>query len=369
MPKLSIASLRLPRMHVAQQGELSKAKVWTLRLLAIVCALVTGGIFLLCMGYNPFSVYGTLVQGALGTTAKQQATIKVMIPLCITALGVTLAFKMKFWNIGAEGQICMGAVCASYFAYYHNDMPQTMLIIVMAVAAIVGAGLWGLIPALFKVKFGTNETLFTLMLNYIVLYFIQYLREGPWRDTSMGGFASMPRYAKQARLPEVQIPFLASVHIGWIVMVALVVILYFYINHTKHGYELTVVGENMNTARYAGMPTKKIVLRTMFISAGICGLAGMLQVSGADKQLSDQIANGRGFTAISIAWLSRLSPFGIFLTSLLFAIMQNGSSVIQTQYRIPPAMADILQGIILFFVLGGEFFVRYKLAFHKEEQL
>lgn len=361
--------LKLPRTHIQQRGELKRLKTLSFRLAAIFGGLLTGGLFLALMGHNPFSVYATLVQGALGTVSMQKETIKMMIPLCITALGIALAFKMRFWNIGAEGQICVGAICASYFAYFHSDMPQWALIIAMGVAAFIGAGLWGLIPTFFKVRFNTNETLFTLMLNYIILYVIQYLKEGPWRDSSMGGFASMPRFVKNARLPEVPIPFVGGVYIGWIVMLVLVAVLYVYLKHTKQGYELTVVGENMNTARYAGMPVNRIVLRTMLFSAGICGLAGMLQVAGPDRQLTEQIANGKGFTAISIAWLSQLSPVVIMVVSFLFAVMQKGSSVIQTQYNIPSAMADILQGIILFFVLGSEFFVRYRLAFHKEERL
>lgn len=365
---MSKTSLQIPRIHVVQLGEISKKKMLLLRVVAVFGAIVTGGLFLLIMGFDPFSVYGTLIQGALETPAMQKETIKIMIPLCITSLGVALAFKMKFWNIGAEGQICMGAICASYFAYFHSDLPQALLIVLMFLAAFAGAGIWGLIPAVFKVKFGTNETLFTLMLNYIVVYFIQFLKEGPWRDQSMGGTASMPRYAKVARLPEIPIPLIGNVHLGWVVMLALVVVLFFYIKHSKQGYEITVVGENMNTARYAGMPVNKIVLRTMLLSAGICGLAGMLQVAGADKQLSESIANGRGFTAVSIAWLSQLSPVVIMLVSFLFAVMQKGSSVMQTKFNIPSAMAEILQGIILFFVLGSEFFVRYKLAFWKEEK-
>jgi simple sugar transport system permease protein len=361
-------SVRLARLHIQQRGELTRVRTALYRAAAIAGALITGGVFLWTMGQNPFSVYATLIRGALGTVSMQKETIKMMIPLCVTSLGVALAFRMRFWNIGGEGQICVGAICASYFAYFHNTLPQWALILIMAAAAMAGAGLWGMIPALFKVRFGTNETLFTLMLNYIVLYFIQYLKEGPWRDGTMGGFASMPRFTANARLPEAPVPFVGGVHIGWIVMLALVSFLYIYIRHTKQGYELTVVGENMNTARYAGMPVNRIILRTMFISAALCGLAGMLQVAGPDRQLSEQIANGRGFTAISVAWLSRLSPAAVMAVSFLFAVMQKGSSVIQTQYNIPSAMADILQGIILFFVLGSEFFIRYRLAAYKEAE-
>lgn len=351
--------------HVAQRGELPSRQVWLYRLLAVLGALMMGGIFLWSLGYNPFRVYRTMLEGALGSTSMQKETIKLMIPLCLTTLGVALAFKMRFWNIGAEGQICAGAIAASYFAYFHADMPQWLLLSVMALAAILAGGLWGLIPAYFKTRFGTNETLFTLMLNYIVMHFITFLREGPWRNPE-GGFAATPRFPRQARLPELPFPGVGNVHIGWIIMLLAVIGLYVYLRYTRQGYELTVVGENIRTARYAGMPVTRIIMRTMIISAGLCGLVGMLQVAGPDRQLTDAVANGRGFTAVSIAWLSRLSPVGIMVVSFLFSVMEKGCSMMQTEYRIPSSMSDILQGIILFFVLGSEFFIQYRIAVRKE---
>ncbi len=351
----------LSGFHVTQRGELRPYKTWMYRLLAVLGALVTGGIFLICLGYAPLSVYGSMLKGALGSSGMQKETIKLMIPLCLTTLGVALAFKMRFWNIGAEGQICAGAVAASYFAYFHNYLPGYLLLPVMAAAAVIAGGLWGLIPAFFKTRFGTNETLFTLMLNYIVLYIITFLREGPWRNPE-GGFAAMPRFPKQARLPEVMFPGVGNVHIGWIIMLLAVVFLFVYLRHTKQGYELTVVGENEKTARYAGMPVRSIVMRTMFMSAGLCGLVGMLQVAGPDRQLTDAVANGRGFTAVSVAWLARLSPLGILVVSFLFSVLEKGCSMMQTEFRIPASMSDILQGIILFFVLGSEFFIQYRIA-------
>lgn len=361
MPK----QLPLSRLHIVQRGDLSAVQTWLYRLLAVLGALATGGLFLLALRFNPFEVYWTMLSGSLGSSSMQKETIKLMIPLCLATLGIVLAFKMKFWNIGGEGQICAGAIAASYFAYFHNGLPSPILLIVMALAAILAGGLWGLIPALFKTRFGTNETLFTLMLNYIILNFITYLREGPWRNPE-GGFAAMPRFTRQARLPELPIPGIGNVHIGWVVMLALVIFVFIYLRYTRQGYELTVVGENMNTARYAGMPVKKIMLRTMFLSAGICGLVGMLQVAGPDRQLTDAVANGRGFTAVSIAWLARLSPIGVMVVSFLFSVVQKGCSMMQTEYRIPASMSDILQGIILFFVLGSEFFIRYRIALRKE---
>lgn len=361
MPKAEL----LFSIHVVARGEIQKAKTWSYRASAILFALCMGGIFLWTLGHNPISIYTTMLKGALGTSGMQKETIKLTIPLALTSLGVLLAFKMRFWNIGAEGQFAMGAIAASYFAYYQNHLPSYVLLPLMGIAAIIFSGLWGLIPAWFKTRFGTNETLFTLMLNYIVFYFITYLREGPWRDPS-GGFAAMPRFPKQARLPDAFFPFVGSIHIGWIILLFVIVLLFVYLRYSKQGYEIAVVGENEKTARYAGMPVKQIVLRTMFISAAICGLAGMLQVAGPDRQLTDAVAGGRGFTAVSIAWLARLSPVGCLIVSFLFSVMQKGCSMMQTEYRIPASMSDILQGIILFCVLGAEFFLQYTLKKRKE---
>lgn len=353
-----------PLVHVVQRTSITPLQQMLIRLAAVVLALLTGAAFLLLLGHDPLVIYQTMVTGALGSKIALRETVKIAIPLCVTALGVTLAFKMRFWNIGAEGQICVGAIAGSFFAYtFGKSWPSWLLITAMLAAGILCGGLWGMIPAWFKTRFGTNETLFTLMMNYVALYFIQFLREGPWRDPSAMGFPIMARFEKAARLPKVM-----GIHIGWIIALALVALVFFYLRYTKQGYELTVVGENENTARYAGMPVKKIVLRTMFLSAAICGLAGVLQVSGADMQLTDSVAGGVGFTAIIVAWLARLSPLGILLTSVLFGVMEKGSGAIESAFKISPSMADVLQGIILFFVLGAEFFINYRLMFRSSRK-
>ena len=277
-----------PFVHVVQRAAIAPGKLVAIRLAAILLALVTGGIFLLFLNQNPLVIYQTMVTGAVGSTISLRETVKIAIPLCVSALGITLAFKMRFWNIGAEGQICVGAIAGSFFAYtFGASWPSQVLIPVMLVSGAIMGGLWGAIPAWFKTRFGTNETLFTLMMNYVAQYFIQFLREGPWRDPTAMGFPIMPRFEKAARLPK-----LLGIHVGWVIALVLVVLVFLYLRYTKQGYELTVVGENENTARYAGMPVKKIVLRTMFLSAAICGLAGVMQVSGADMQLTDSVAGG-----------------------------------------------------------------------------
>ena len=342
--------------HIIKRPGIASGRAVSYRVLAVILALCTGGLFLWLLGYNPISVYSTMMSGAFGTVTNVRETVKLCIPLCITALGITLAFKMHFWNIGAEGQICVGAIAASFFALNYAHLPSPLLYAIMALAAIVAGGLWGVIPAYFKARFDTNETLLTLMLNYVAIYFIQLLREGPWRDPA-SGFPKIPMFEKTAR-----IPLVFGVHAGWIVALILVAATWVYLRYAKQGYELTVVGENVNTARYAGMNVKKIILRTMFISAAICGLAGMLQATGADKTLTESVAGGRGFTAIIIAWLAQLSPVAILIVSVLFAALTKGSGTIQSIYNISPSASDVFQGIILFFVLGCEFFINYQIV-------
>ena len=349
-------------IRVIKTKEKSKKQQMMLRFVAFVLALCAGGLFLLILGNNPFAIYGTIISGAFRSEMAVQATVKIMIPLLITALGVTLAFKMRYWNIGGEGQLIMGGMFASYFALFHADWPGFVLFPVMFLAGILGGGIWALIPAFFKVRFGTNETLFTLMLNYIALYLVSWLQEGPWRDPGANGFPKIASFDKSAVLPK-----LFGVQIGWVIALVLVAILFVYLRYTKQGYEISVVGESRATANYAGMNVQKIILRTMFLSGAVAGIAGMVQVSGSDRTLSTGVAGGVGFTAIIVAWLARLNPISSMIIAFLFAVLEKGSSVVQSQYNLSTDCADVLQGIILFFVLGCEFFIRYKFVRDKKQ--
>ena len=346
-------------IRVVKRTEIPRKTAWIIRSAAVFLALITGGLFIWALGHNPIEAYKTLITGALGNKTALRETVKMSIPLCVTALGVTLAFKMRFWNIGGEGQICVGATAATYFALFHYDWPPYILFPVMVISSMVAGGLWGMIPALFKAKFGTNETLFTLMLNYVASYFIQYLRMGPWMNPE-SNFPQIARFEKSARLPT-----LLGVHVGWIFALVLVFAVFWYLKYTKQGYELSVVGENENTARYAGMNVSKIIIRTAFLSAALCGLTGMLQATGADKTLSEAVTGGAGFTAITVAWLSKLNPFAILLVSILFGMLEKGSGAMQSTLNIATSAADVFQGIILFFVLGSEFFISFRVILGK----
>ena len=348
-------------IRTVKRAQLPKNQVIALRLIALAMALIAGAIFILAIGNNPIAVYATMVKGAFRSKLAIYGTVKIMIPLLVTSLGITLAFKMKFWNIGGEGQIIMGAVFASYFGIFHGDWPQFILLPVMFLAGMVGGGLTGLLPAYFKAKYNTNETLFTLMLNYIALNFVVFLREGPWADPSSPGYKKFALFTTSGRLPKV-----FGVHAGWIIAIVILVIVYVYLKFFKQGYEVEVVGESSATASYAGMNVNKIILRTMFLSGGICGIVGMIEVSGNAGTMSEGITRGVGFTAIIVAWLAGLKPWSILIISALFSIMEKGSSVVESTFGLSDASADVLQGIILFFVIGCEFFIRYKFTTTKK---
>ncbi|MDF2944140.1 MAG: branched-chain amino acid transporter permease [Herbinix sp.] len=360
MNNVKVKTKQEPFVRVVKKAEISFGKTLVLSLLALFAAIVAGGIFILAIGQNPIQVYATIVQGAWRSKIAAKGTIKIAIPLLIAAIGITPAFQMKFWNIGAEGQIIMGAIFSTYFALHFDYLPHGLLIVIMLVAGMIGGGIWGLIPAYFKTKFGTNETLFTLMLNYIALYLIKFFIEGPWRDPASSGFPKIATFTENARLNQV-----FGVHAGWVIGLILVVILFVYLKFTKQGYEIGVVGESINTARYAGMNVKKIVMRTMFISGAICGIAGMTQVTGAAFTLSEGVAGGVGFTAITVAWLSKLNPLIILVVTVLFGMLDKGCSVMQSTFGLSSAVSGILQGIILFFILGFDFFTRYQFVFRK----
>lgn len=354
----AVAGKKGPFVRTVKRTELSQRYILLLRLFALLLAIIAGGAFIFAIGYNPLMIYGTIITGALRSQMALQATVKIMVPLLISALGVTLAFKMKFWNIGGEGQIIVGAIFASYFALFHSEWPHTVLLLVMFLAGILGGGLWALIPAFFKMKFNTNETLFTLMLNYIALYTITLLTENFWTDPKSQGFPKIARFVKNAQMDKIM-----GVHFGWIIALVLVVLVAIYIKYTKHGYEISVVGESQATATYAGMNVKKIVLRTMFISGAIGGIVGVTQAAGSDMTLASSVAGGVGFTAIIVAWLAQLNPIGILFISFLFSVLEKGSGVVQSSYGLSMDSAYVLQGIILFFILGCEFFVRYRFVF------
>lgn len=351
-------------LRIVKRADIPASMTYRIRFTAIVSALVVTGLFILLLGHNPIKVYWSMLLGSFGSLYRIQEAIIKTIPLTVTSLGIAVAFRMKFWNIGAEGQIFMGAFAASYFALNFSTLPKPVLLTVMALAGALLGGLWALIPAFFKAQFGTNETLFTLMMNYIALKWVTYLQYGPWKDPAASGFPKIATFADSAVLPK-----LFGIHSGWLIALVLVAVIHIFINRTKKGYEISVVGESENTARYAGMNVKKIVLAAILLSGGLCGLSGMIQSSAVNNTLAIEVAGGVGYTAIITTWLAQLNAPAILVASFLFAVLVQGGSFIQTAFQIPQAAASIIQGMILFFVLGSEFFIQYRLVLSKPSEL
>ena len=346
------------RFHLAKRTDgMGAAQTWSIRIGSIIFALVVGGLFLAALGYGPVESYKTIIVGSLGKKNYIRQTVKIAVPLLGVALAIAPCFKMRFWNIGAEGQITAGAIAASYFALFHaGSIPHVPLLLIMATSAMIAGGIWAMIPAVFRARWGTNETLFTLMMNYIIIGVVKWLQGGPW-EGSVKGSQIINQFDNAAKLPNV-----FGVHCGWIIVLVLVVIMYIYMNHSKHGYEIAVIGDSVNTARYAGMNVGGIMIRTMFLSGAISGLMGFVVVSGANYTLYDGVAAGVGFTAITVAWLAQLNPFGMIIISMLLGILSKGAQTLNTRMGVPTTMAEILTGFILICMLGSEFFINYKLS-------
>ena len=358
-----MAEDRTPFIRLAKRAEMDRRKVWAIRVGSIIVALLLGCIPMMLTGNNPFAAYGVIIQGSLSRPIYFRQTVKIAVPLLCCALAIAPCFKMRFWNIGAEGQITMGAMAATYFALFWADkIPHIPLLVIMFTVGALAGGIWALIPAFFKARWNTNETLFTLMMNYIAIGIVAWLQGGPWEGRK--GSQLIPMFSDNARLPQV-----LGVHCGWIIALILVLLMYVYMNRTKQGYEIAVIGDSVNTARYAGMNVGWIIMRTMFISGAISGVVGFMIVSGANFTLYKGVANGVGFTSISIAWLSQLNSFAMIVISMMLAVLEKGANTLQTKMQVPASISDIITGILLFAMLSSEFFINYRIIFrHKEKE-
>ena len=346
-------------LHIAARDSIAWWKAWLIRLIAvllslIVCAIVIFGLTKM----NPVEVYKGIFSGAVGTSRRAWVTIRDTMVLLLIAIGLTPAFKMKFWNIGAEGQILIGGACSAAVMIYAGDkMSPVILLIVMFIASALGGMIWGMIPAVFKAYWNTNETLFTLMLNYVAMQVVTYCIVF-WENPKGSNTVGIINQATQAGwLPE-----LFGQKYGWNVLIVLILTvgMFIYLKYCKQGYEIAVVVESENTAKYAGIHVKKVIIRTMAISGAICGIAGFVIVSGASHTISTATAGGRGFTAIIVAWLSKFNTFIMVAVSFGIVFMNQGAVQIATQYGLNENASDVILGIILFFLIGAEFFINYR---------
>ena len=354
-------------MHISKRDSLPWYGAWAIRGAAIVLALIVCAVVTTALtGEDPVGVYKTMFAGAFGTPRKLWILGQNLAILLCVSLAVTPAFKMRFWNVGGEGQILIGGLAtAACMILLGNKLPNWLLIAVMVVAACIAGGIWGAVPAICKARWNTNETLFTLMMNYVATQLVAYfviLWEVP---KGAGKIGIINQSTEAGWLPQIgTYKYLLNI----LVVAVLTVIMYFYLTRSKQGYEIAVVGESERTARYVGIKVGKVIVRTMFLSGAICGLAGLLLVGGTDHTITTTIAGGRGFTAVMVAWLAKFNPFGMVFTSLLLVFLDRGASEISTIYSLNHSFGDILTGIILFFIIGSEFFIGYKLNFLKENR-
>ena len=357
-----------PLFHVVKRDTIPWWKSWVIRISAIVIALlVCGLITLLVVKRNPLEMYIAMFKGSFGSKRKMWKLAKDIAVLLCISLAVTPAFRMKFWNTGAEGQVLVGCLATTACMYYMGGhAPDWMIIICMLAAAVLAGGIWGVIPAIFKAKFNTNETLFTLMMNYVATYLVGFFLI-VWTTSdsnALGAGAS-----SLGRLEHGHLPVLFGNDYVLILIVAalLTVGMFVYLRYSKQGYEISVVGESNNTARYIGISVPKVIIRTMIVSGALCGLAGFLIVGGLDHTVTTESAGGQGFTAIMVSWLGKFNPFYMIMTSFLVVFLDQGAAQVSQNFNIRGAFPDIVTGIILFFIIGCEFFINYKIIFrHKK---
>jgi len=367
MSKEIVVANKEPFVRILKRDTISKGKAWSIRLIAVLLSLIVCALVIVAITkQNPVKIYLGIIDGAVGTNRRLWVTIRDSLTLLIIAVGLTPAFKMKFWNIGAEGQILMGGVAtAAVMLNFGDVMPSWLLLVVIFAASGLAGMIWGLLPAIFKAYYNTNETLFTLMLNYVAMQIVTFcivFWESPSGSNTVGIINAATRKGWFGKI------FGAQYGLNIIIVLAITIGMYIYMKYSKQGYEISVVGESQHTARYAGINVKKVIIRTMMISGAICGIAGCIIVSGASHTISTSTAGGRGFTAIIVSWMSKFNPFIMIIVSVFLVFMQQGSIQIASQFGLNANASDIITGIILFFLIGCEFFINYQLEFRKKEK-
>jgi simple sugar transport system permease protein len=351
------------RIRFEKRLERSRKAAVLVPAFSLVAALVLGGILLALVGANPLETYRAMLGGAFGSRYAISETLVKAIPLMLAGLGVSIAFRMLFWNIGGEGQIAMGGFASAGFALFvAPGLPPVLALLGVILAGFVAGALWGLIPALLKAYIGVNEIITTLMMNYIAILWVEYLFYGPWKDPQGYGFPGTAEFPAATWLPRFGG---TRVHLGLIIAIVAAFLLWVVLTYTKWGYEIRVIGENPTAARYAGINRVRNIVLVMIVSAGLCGLAGAAEVAGISHRLQKGLTVGYGYTAIIVAWLAKLNPWGVLVVSVLLAGLLVGGDQIQITMALPASVALVLQGIILFLVLGGDIFTEYRLVIQR----
>ncbi len=361
-------SRKAPFVRIAKREFILAWKGWLIRLIGLILALAVSAIVIYSIVHlNPIKIYAAMFEGNFGTNKRIWISLRDMVMLLCIGVGLAPAFKMRFWNIGAEGQILAGGIAtAAVMIYFGKDMPTWMLLIVSFAASCLAGAIWGAIPAIFKARYGTNETLFTLMMNYVAIQLTSYcvaIWENPFGSNTVGIINQM---TQAGWFPTI----LGQKYLLNIIIVMIItVVMYIYLRYSKQGYEIAVVGESEKTARYIGISVKRTIIRTMMISGAVCGIAGYIAVAGASHTISTNTAGGSGFTAIIVAWLAKFNTFMMIFVAALLVFLEKGAIQIASQYNLNDFVSQMITGIILFFILGSEFFTKYRLIFRHGKEV
>lgn len=359
--------VKVPLLHIVKRDGLVWWRSWLIRICALVLALIVSGIVsYFITKENPLRIYSVMISGTFGTQRRVWSTMQSLAMLLCVSIAVTPAFKMRFWNIGAEGQVLAGGLAsAACMILFGQKLSNMVLIVVMIAASIAAGALWAVIPAFFRANWNTNETLFTLMMNYIAIQLVSFFTYKWSVPKGSGQVGIINRTSHAGWLPVIA----GKEHLlNIIIVLVITAVMYIYLKYTKQGYEIAVVGESENTAKYIGLSVKKVIIRTMIISGAICGLSGLLLVAGTDHTISRETAAGRGFTAIMVSWLAKFDPLVMILTSFIIAFLDKGAIEISTSFGLNKSFSDIITGIIIFFIIGSEFFIQYKVKFKEKEE-
>ena len=355
---------KTPLFHVSKRGALPWYHAWAIRGIALLLALLVCSLLtILVTGENPLQIFATIYKGSFGSARRTWLLCQNIAMLLCVSLAITPAFRMRCWNLGGDGQMLMGCLATTAcMILLGGKLPNWALIALMTLASVVAGAIWAAIPAFFKAKWNTNETLFTLMMNYIATQLVAFFII-VWEVPKGAGKIGIINQATEAGW----LPTIGSYkYLLNILIVAIICgVMYLYLNYSKHGYEIAVVGESERTARYVGIKVDKVIVRTMLLSGAVCGLAGLLLVGSTNHTLTANIVDGRGFTAVMVSWLAKFNPIWMILTSFLLVFLQRGASEIATNFSLNQSFGDILTGVILFFIIGSEFFINYKINFRK----
>ena len=364
--KTTAENAREPFLRIAKRDGLPLWRAWGVRILAVILALLVNAAFIYSVtGLDPLAVYKVMWDGSFKSFYSFITTMRDTVMLLCIGVALAPAFKMRFWNIGAEGQVLMGGLAtAVVMIYLGNSLPNGLLILVMFAAAVIAGAFWAFIPAVFKARWNTNETLFTLMMNYVAINIVDCLTN-LWRGakSSMGNINAV---TQAGWFPKI-LGYRFTLNI--LIVLVLAAAMYLYLRYTKHGYEIAVIGESESTAKYVGINVKKAIIRTMLLSGAICGIAGFITVAGKNMTISSDTAGGYGFTAIIVAWLAKFNTGYMALISFLLIFLEKGATQIASAYAVLNDYASsVVTGVILFFILGSEFFVNYRVIFRKKSR-